>query len=86
LNKKEFLHLAVSIDHDIIDAQPIAHFISSFVDLLHTMTKNMIIRLYQLAEAPAGYFTTKQAHNVGYSRVHLSALTVGEQFIKIQLG
>jgi pyruvate/2-oxoglutarate dehydrogenase complex dihydrolipoamide acyltransferase (E2) component len=35
---RECLHLAVSIDHDIIDAEPIAQFISSFVDLLESGT------------------------------------------------
>ena len=43
-------------------------------------------RLYQLAEAQAGYFTAKQAHEVGYSRERLSDLTAREQFIRIQRG
>src|SRR5664280_138571 len=43
-------------------------------------------RLYQLAEAQAGYFTAKQAHEVGYSRERLSDLTAREHFIRIQRG
>jgi pyruvate/2-oxoglutarate dehydrogenase complex dihydrolipoamide acyltransferase (E2) component len=33
---RECLHVAVSIDHDIIDAEPIVQFISSFVELLQS--------------------------------------------------
>jgi predicted transcriptional regulator of viral defense system len=42
--------------------------------------------LYQLAETQAGYFTARQAHEVGYSRERLSALTARKQFIRIQRG
>lgn len=43
-------------------------------------------RLYQIAEAQAGYFTSKQAHEAGYSRERLSDLTAREQFIRFQRG
>jgi pyruvate/2-oxoglutarate dehydrogenase complex dihydrolipoamide acyltransferase (E2) component len=33
---RDCLHVAVSIDHDIIDAEPIVQFISAFVDLLQS--------------------------------------------------
>jgi predicted transcriptional regulator of viral defense system len=42
--------------------------------------------LYQLAEAQAGYFTAKQAHEAGYSRERLSDLTTRDQFIRVQQG
>ena len=43
-------------------------------------------RLYQIAEAQAGYFTAKQAHEAGYSRERLSDLTAREQFTRVQRG
>jgi len=43
-------------------------------------------RLYQLAEAQAGYFTAKQAHDAGYSRERLSDLTTRDKFIRVQQG
>jgi pyruvate/2-oxoglutarate dehydrogenase complex dihydrolipoamide acyltransferase (E2) component len=33
---RECLHVAVSIDHDIVDAEPIVQFINAFVDLLES--------------------------------------------------
>jgi len=42
--------------------------------------------LYKIAEAQAGYFTARQAHEVGYSRERLSDLTRRDQFIRVQRG
>ncbi|MFA5874071.1 MAG: type IV toxin-antitoxin system AbiEi family antitoxin domain-containing protein [Anaerolineales bacterium] len=42
--------------------------------------------LYKIAEAQAGYFTARQAHEAGYSRERLSDLTARDQFIRVQRG
>jgi predicted transcriptional regulator of viral defense system len=43
-------------------------------------------RLYKIAEAQAGYFTARQAHEVGYSRERLSDLSARDQFTRVQQG
>ena len=43
-------------------------------------------RLYKIAEAQAGYFTARQAHEAGYSRERLSDLTARDQFTRVQRG
>ncbi len=42
--------------------------------------------LYKIAEAQAGYFTARQAHEAGYSRERLSGVTARDQFIRVQRG
>lgn len=42
--------------------------------------------LYKIAEAQAGYFTARQAHEAGYTGERLSDLTRREQFIRVQRG
>lgn len=42
--------------------------------------------LYKIAEAQAGYFTARQAHEAGYSRERLFDLTRRDQFTRVQRG
>lgn len=42
--------------------------------------------LFQIAEDQAGYFTTKQASEAGYSRERLSDLTARQKFIRVHRG
>ena len=43
-------------------------------------------KLYDIAEAQAGYFTSKQAQKAGYSWERLSVYTKEEKFIRIEKG
>ena len=55
--------------------------------MLHTMKRKPDFNhLYQIAEDQAGYFTTKQAHEAGYSCERLSDLTARGQFKRIHRG
>ena len=54
---------------------------------MHTMKiKPDFDHLYSIAEDQAGYFTTRQASEAGYTRERLSDLTTRGQFIRIQRG
>lgn len=50
------------------------------------MSKPDIDALYQIAEDQAGYFTSKQAAEAGYSRQRLYDLSNRGQFIRVQHG
>jgi len=54
---------------------------------MHTMKRKPDFdHLYQIAESQAGYFTTKQAQEAGYSRERLSKLRARGQFKGIHYG
>jgi predicted transcriptional regulator of viral defense system len=56
-------------------------------NIMHTMERKPDFdHLYQIAEDQAGYFTTQQAHEAGYSGERLSDLTARGQFKRIYRG